>query len=172
MTETTQTETPADLSGLTAKRDELLAQVKALKARLAEVEAERDGAQAAAAEAEARFNAAVIDRPVDAVLADLFLVPLRHVKPEIEAHFAFGVGDEGAIRVLDQDGNPVMLEGREAQCAPADMLKLLRGIGTLDEVLRGTLASGGGAVATGASGAMVSRKQETPRKVASPFGLR
>jgi len=159
-----------DLSGLTAKRDELLAKVKELKGRIAELEGERDAILAQATESAARFKAEVIDRPVDEVLADLVLIPLRHVKPEIEAHFTFELGDDGAIQVRDKDGKPVVVDGREIQCTRGDMMKALATVGTLDEVLRGTLAKGAGG--TSKNEGLAASEPVKAKQVASPFGLR
>lgn len=161
-----------DETGLTAKRDELLAEVKALKARLKEVEAERDGERVRADKAETELRRATIDAPVEAVLADLFVVPLRHVMGEVREHFDFIRDDAGALQMRGKDGQPVTLEdGAEVTFEPEAIRKALLEVGTLDEVLRGTLASGGGA--PGGNGKLPAQTGEIRRApVAQRFGLR
>ncbi|MBE0414912.1 hypothetical protein, partial [Yoonia sp.] len=96
-----------DFTKLTAKRDELLGEVKAERAKRRAIEAERDEWKAKAEEAAQKLRAELIDKPVADLLGDMFLVPFRHVKPEIADHYDFTLGDDGAIQVTNKDGEPV-----------------------------------------------------------------
>lgn len=163
-----------DLSRLTAKRDELLSEVKAEKAKRRALEQERDEWKAKADAAQAKLRAELIDKPVDEMLADMFLVPFRHVKPEISDHFDFVLDDAGKMQVMRKDGEPAMIGGRPAEFTRADMNTLLSEMGTLDEVLRMTLAQGAGGVYKPGSVPNESdkRKPSKPAPVAGKFGLR
>lgn len=162
----------SDETGLTAKRDELLAEVKALKARLREVEAERDAERERADRAEGEFQRVTIDDPVEAILADLFVVPLRHVMGEVREHFSFVRDEAGALQIRDKEGQPVKLaDGREVTFEPEPIRRALLEVGTLDEVVRGTLAAGGGATG-GAVGQPNPTGPIRRAPVAQRFGLR
>lgn len=162
----------SDETGLTAKRDELLAEVKALKARLREVEAERDIERQRAERAEAEYQRVTIDDPTEAMLADLFVVPLRHVMGEVREHFSFVRDENGGLQIRDKDGQPIKLtDGREVTFEPEPIRRALLEVGTLDEVVRGTFAAGGGAT----GGALVQPNPTGPTRnapVAQRFGLR
>lgn len=162
----------SDETGLTAKRDELLAEVKILKARLKEVEAERDAERERADKAEGEFRRVTIDDPVEAVLADLFVVPLRHVMGEVREHFDFVRDDAGALQMRTKAGEPVKLsDGAEVTFEPEAIRKALLEVGTLDEVVRGTLAIGGGAPG-GKGGQPAATGPVRRAPVAQRFGLR
>lgn len=162
-----------DVSGLTAKRDELLAENKRLKARLAELEGERDAERARAEKAEGEFRRVTVDEPVEAMLADLFVVPLRHVMGEVREHFSFIRDEAGALQIRAKDGQPVTLEdGTEVAFEPEPIRKALLEVGTLGEVVRGTLATGGGAPGGSAGQPAGTAKLRRPELVAPRFGLR
>ena len=63
-----------DIQGLIAKRDELLNEVKKLKAKVAELEAERDTEKTRADTAEGDLRRVRLDDPVEAMLGDLFTI--------------------------------------------------------------------------------------------------
>lgn len=159
-----------DLSGLTAKRDELLGEVRKLKSRVVELEGERDVAVKRAEEAEADVKRVTIDEPVNSLLADLFTVPLKYVREGLGEHFQFKPGDDGKMQFLTADGEPVKIDDRPAEFTQDDVYKVVRGLGQFDEVLRGTLSSGGGAP----GGGKAAINQEAPRapRVAPRLGLR
>lgn len=159
-----------DLSGLTAKRDELLGEVRKLKTRVTELEGERDDAAKRADEAEAEVKRVTIDEPVNSLLADLFTVPLKYVRDGLEEHFQFKPGDDGKLQFLTATGDPVKIEDRSAEFTQDDVHKVLQGLGQFDEVLRGSMATGGGAPGGGRSG--IDQEAKKPPRVAPQLGLR
>src|SRR6056297_1082184 len=98
-----------DVQGLIAKRDELLGEVKKLKAKVADLEGERDAEKTRADTAEADLRRVRLDDPVEQIMGDLFTIKLRHALPEVKDHFDFVLGDDGAVRFTDKDGEPVKI---------------------------------------------------------------
>mgnify|MGYP006432063917 CR=1 FL=1 len=162
-----------DMQGLIAKRDELLGEVKKLKARVAELEAERDTAKARADTAEGDLHRVKLDEPVESVLGDLFTIKLRHALPEVKDHFDFALGEDGAVHFTDKEGQPVTLveDGREAGFNADDIRKALTEHGGFDEILRAPGAGGGGKPPN-SGGQGVSSAPQEPKRVAPSFGLR
>lgn len=165
------TDDATNQSGLIAKRDELLAEVKKLKARLAEVEGERDSAMQRADKAEAEFQRVTLDEPVKAVLGDVFAVSLGYVMPTVNERYSFVRNEDGQIEFRTKDGEPVKLEDREADFTVSDIYDALAATGDFDDVLRASQANGSGA--KGGSGQTFARNDtKTRAPIASPFGLR
>ncbi|SNT38088.1 hypothetical protein [Tropicimonas sediminicola] len=162
-----------DLSGLKAKCDELLAEVKTVKARLKEAEAERDEALEARSAALAEVERVTVTEPVAAVMSDLFSVAFRRVKPDLDEHFKFVRDDAGRIALRTKDGEPVHLEaeGREAAFTLEDLRKAVAQTGGFDDVLIATRASGGGSASPSASPQPKAEPAPKPR-VAGTLGLR
>ena len=162
-----------DIQGLIAKRDELLGEVKKLKAKVAELEAERDTANARADTAEGDLRRVRLDDPVEAMLGDLFTIKLRHALPEVRDHFDFTLGEDGAVRFTDKEGQPVTLvqDQREAGFTADDIRKALIEHGGFDEILRAP-GVGGGGKPPNSGGQGVQSAPQKPEKVAPAFGLR
>lgn len=157
-------------NALIAKRDELLAEVRKLKARLAEVEGERDTALERAAKAEGDFQRVTVDEPVEAVLSQVFAVPLRYVMPDLKEHYSFGRDQEGQLQFRTKDGEPVMVKDRDAAFTEEDIYDALAETGKFGEVLRASRAVGSGS--PGGSLRPVTKTEEKKQRVDSPFGLR
>ena len=165
-----------DVQGLIAKRDELLGEVKKLKARVADLEGERDAAQGRADTAEADLRRVRLDEPVEQIMGDLFVVKLRHAMPEVKDHFDFALGDDGAVRFTTKEGEPVKItEGgkeREAAFTAGDIRKALAEHGGFDEILRAEGVGGSGKPPGSASSGVSSAPVQKGEKVAPAFGLR
>lgn len=149
-----------DIDGLLRKNAELLGEVKALKAKVAEIEAERDGARSEAQAAQETMRRVQLEEPLERAAAPAFAVPWRIVRPLIEEHFDIALGEDGAPQITAKaSGEAVPLDGlvRAAQAVP-DLAVALRPISGPD--VRG-----------GASRGRDPRPDPQP-KVASPFGLR
>ena len=156
--------------GLIAKRDELLAEVRKLKARLAEVEGERDAEKVRADAAESNLQRVTVDEPVEAVLSKVFAVSLHRVMPDLKEHYRFDRGEDGQLQFRTKEGEPVMVKDREAGFAEADIHEALSATGKFDDVLRGSLASGSGS--PGGSRHPVAKADPKKASIDSPFGLR
>jgi|GEM_PF-4646573 len=165
-----------DVQALIAKRDELLGEVKKLKARLADLEGERDTAVARADTAEADLRRVRLDDPVEQIMGDLFTIKLRHALPEVKDHFDFALDDDGAVKFTTKDGEPVKItEGgkeREAGFTAEDIRAALTEHGGFDEILRAPGVGGSGKPPASTSGAVASDRAEKGGKVAPAFGLR
>jgi len=83
-----------DVDGLLRKNAELLAEVKGLKAKVAEVEGERDAATGDAAMAREVARQVSIERPLEGVLGGAFVAPWRVVRPLLDEHFQFELADD------------------------------------------------------------------------------
>lgn len=150
-----------DVDGLLRKNAELLAEVKGLKARIAALEGERDTAKAEADTAQATMRQTLLDDPLERELGGAFTLPWRHMRPLVEEHFSFALGDDGKpVATPAAGGDPIALEDvRGAFAAIPDLAVALRP------------AKGGGS--TGGAGRHVLEPVKASReKVASPFGLR
>ena len=165
-----------DVQKLLAKRDELLAEVKALKAQKAELETQAATERERAEAAEAEVKRVRLDEPVQEVLGDLFTVKLKYVLPDIEEAFAFQIGEAG-VEFRTKDGEPVKItEGgkeREAAFTPQDVRAALEAHGGFDEVLRaGGVGGAGKPPAFGSGAAPAEPERKTDQAVAPAFGLR
>ena len=163
--QTEQTEAH-NVDGLLKKRDQLLSEVKTLRAKLAEVTAERDSLAAS-------YGKVTLDQPLSEMLARVSPIPPRFVRPMVEEHFSFILGDDGAVQMRTKEGKPVQIEGREAVFTEADVKAALASVTELRGVVYGNQASGGGATGGGKGVPQPAPKKPEPKpKVASPFGLR
>jgi hypothetical protein len=150
-----------DVDGLLRKNAELLAEVKGLKARITALEGERDTAKAEADTAQATMRQTLLDDPIERELGAVFSLPWRHMRPLVEEHFSFTLGDDGKpVATPAAGGDALMLESvRGAFASIPDLAVALRP------------AKGGGA--TGGGARHVPEPEKASReKVASPFGLR
>jgi len=156
--------------GLLAKRDELLGEVKALKAKVAKLEADLGNAAASAEAAQAEVQRVKLHQPLEKCLGDMFSVRLKYVLPEVQEHFAFSLADD-VVKFTQKNGDPVMIGNREAEFTPADIRKALEQVGGFDGVLLSELKGGGGKPPNSAAGGVV---KDTPTPAATPqkFGLR
>lgn len=165
-----------DVQGLIAKRDELLGEVKKLKARVADLESERDAEKARADTAEGDLRRVRLDDPVEQIMGDLFTIKLRHALPEVKDHFDFVLGDDGAVRFTTKEGEPVTItEGgkeREAAFSAGDIRKALTDHGGFDEILRAEGVAGSGKPPASTSSGVSSAPVRKGEKVAPAFGLR
>lgn len=155
------TDTPHDVDGLLRKNAELLGEVKALKAKVAEVEGERDAAIADATAAKEAAHLVSIEKPLQAGLAGAFIAPWRVVRPLLDEHFDFATGDDGLPSIKDKQGSPVALDGLIAEFA---------GIPDLAAMLRPP--QGGGARGSDLPGTGPTQDKKKPEAVAPAFGLR
>jgi len=162
--------TENNAEGLLAKRDELLGEVKTLKAKVAGLETELATATATAEAAQSEIQRVKLDQPLEKCLGDMFSVRLKYVLPEVKEHFDFALSDDG-IRFTTKDGDPVMIGDREAGFNPADIRKALEQIGDFDGVLLSEQKGGGGKPPNSSSGGLIS-DTKAPVKVAHKFGLR
>jgi hypothetical protein len=152
-----------DVDALVRKNAELLGEVKALKARVTELEGERDAANDGAAQANAAMQKMMLDDPLEREVGNLFSIPWRHIRPLVEEHFTFTLGD---------DNKPVATPVAGGDALPIDGL-MSHFIAIPDLAVALIRPRGGGA--SGSNGTRVydpPKPDETPRKVASQFGLR
>lgn len=151
-----------DVDGLLRKNGELLSEVKTLKAKVTELEGERDGAKADAIAAQAMTRAVSIERPLEAVLGDSFVAPWRIVRPMLDEHFKFDLSDEGsaAVSTVGEETEIIRL---------AEIGDRIANIPDLSAMLK-PAAGGGGRGSTGSGNIQTEEKKARP--VASPFGLR
>jgi len=159
-------DTKDNVDGLLKKRDQLLNEVKTLRAKLAEVTAERDTLAAS-------YGAVTLDKPLSEMLAKVSPFPARFTRPMVEEHFSFSLGDDGEVQMRGKDGKPVQIDGREAIFSESDMRAALAGVAELQGIVYGNQASGGGAPgSTSRAPQSAPKKPEAKPKLASPFGLR
>lgn len=162
---TDDTDQKHDTDGLLRKNAELLAEVKSLKGKLAEMEGERDAALQTSSEAQDAMRRVAVERPLETFLGGAFVAPWRIVRPMLDEHFVIGIGggDEAEIKTRTDDG-----EG-EAVALNA-LFDHVQTIPDLAAMLRPPKGGGAG----GSWGDRISKEaQEKPRqKVASSFGLR
>ena len=101
-----------DVDGLLRKNAELLGEVKALKAKVAEIEGERDGARAEAQEARETMRRVQLDEPLEQVLGGAFVAPWRIMRPLVEEHFEVGLGEDGRPQITAKaSGEAVAMGG-------------------------------------------------------------
>jgi hypothetical protein len=159
MTDTT--EAKHDVDALLRKNAELLGELKAAKARLAEVEAEREAARGEAQAARDTMRRVQLDEPLEQALGGAFVAPWRIMRPLVEEHFEVG---------LDGDGKPQVVAKANGEAVPiGSMFAAVMAVPDLAAAMRP--ARGGGA--RGNDGPDPHGPQAKPQaKVASPFGLR
>lgn len=117
-----------DIDGLLRKNAELLGELKTAKARITELEAERDGARAEAEEAAAAFRRVKLDEPLEAAIGQAFVLPWRMLRPVFDEHFDAALDDEGAPQITARaTGEAVPMDAllREVQTIP-DLAAALR----------------------------------------------
>ena len=150
-----------DVDGLLRKNAELLGEVKALKAKVAEIEGERDGARAEAQEARETMRRVQLDEPLEQVLGGAFVAPWRIMRPLVEEHFDAVLGEDGRPQITAKaSGEAVAMGG---------MIAAMQAVPDLAAALRPPRGSG----ARGNNGHDPHEPQAKPQaKVASPFGLR
>ena len=156
--------------GLLAKRDELLGEVKALKAKVASLEADLGTANATAEAAQQEVQRIKLDEPLAECLGDMFSVRLKYVMPEVQEHFAFSLSDDG-IKFTQKNGDPVKIGDRDAEFNPADIRKALEQVGGFDGVLLSEQVGGGGKPPSSASGRTITDTPARPEPQ-QKFGLR
>lgn len=165
-----------DVQKLLAKRDELLGEVRTLKARVAELEGERDGAVARADTADAEVKRLCLDDPVADVLGEMFAVKLKYVLPDIEEDFAFALGDDGQVTFTGKDGAAVQVgeagKEREAGFNADDIRAALEAHGGFDGVLLSQAKGGGGKQPGRGATGLSPQEPKKAQKVAPDFGLR
>ena len=165
-----------ETDGLVEKNRELLGEVKKLKARVKELEDDLGAEKGRADTAEAEVKRITLDGPVEAVLGDLFAVKLKYVLPDVKEHFDFVPGDDGAVRFVTAEGEPVEITDRdgkrEAQFTARDVRTALEAHGGFDEVLKAA-GSGGSGKPPGSSGnGTIQPPSNDGTKVEPRFGLR
>lgn len=101
---TSKSDDKPDAAALIAKRDQLLGEVKALKARLTEAESDRDAWKAKAETAEAALRRFKVDDPLEDLAGGMFGIPTRFAVQLLRDHFAFELGGDGAVTVRDKAG--------------------------------------------------------------------
>ena len=152
--------TEKDTTALEAKRDELLAEVKDLKAKLKTITEERDEAVKRADGAEADIHTLRVDNPVNSTLDDIFTIRHEKARRMLGDEYQFKLTDEG-IKVFKG----------EDEIAPLDDKKALSqhfSEAGLDDVLVGTRASGAGGSTQAGETVRPKENTEQPRQ----FGLR
>ncbi|QKK02739.1 MAG: hypothetical protein HND55_08820 [Pseudomonadota bacterium] len=148
-----------ELQGLVEKRDQLLAEVKKLKARVTELEGERDTANERADRAEAEVQRITVDNPVDDLLKDVFTVPTDQARKLLDGQFKFERGEDG-IALFDAEGERVA--GFDAD----EVKEALQAAGYSKTILLGSRASGSG----GTTETQSAKSEPAPR--ARSYGLR
>ena len=163
------TDKTENTEGLLAKRDELLAENKALKAKVANLEAELGAATTTAEAAQQEVQRIKLDQPLAECLGDMFSVHLKWILPELQEKFAFSLSDDG-IKFTQANGDPVMIEDREAEFNPKDVRAALEQDGGFEGVLL-TEMIGGGGKPPGSSARSISDRPARP-VAHQQFGLR
>ena len=151
-----------DIDGLLRKNGELLSEVKGLKAKLGEIEAERDTARSDADAAQAMTRSVSLERPLEAALGSAFVAPWRIVRPLLDEHFTFGLSD---------DGNAVVTMGN-GEGETVSLAEIGSSLSTIPELAAMLRPPKGGGATGSAGGTSGHNPEKEPRKVASPFGLR
>ena len=150
-----------DVDGLLRKNAELLSEVKAMKAKVTEVEGERDNALGEAVAAKEVARQVSIERPLEAALGSAFVAPWRVVRPLLDEHFDFALGDDGIAAIADKTGGELAFD---------KLLEQANAIPDLAVMLKPP--SGGGAKASSAYHGSEKPVEKQGTGVASPFGLR
>ncbi|PVA11546.1 hypothetical protein DC366_00820 [Pelagivirga sediminicola] len=158
-----------NVEGLLRKNAELLADIKTLKGRVATLEAERDAAQEARDTANAEVQRVKLDEPLENSVASMFSVPWRIMRPVIEEHFKFDLGEDGKPVFSDIEGNPVSLGERDAVFAPDDLRQAMMAVPDLAAAMRPPRGGGARGNDGGVSPTPVKSGSE---KVAPRLGLR
>lgn len=150
-----------DAEALIRKNAELLGEIKGLKAKIATLEQERDAALQSAETSGATMRKVLLDDPLERTLGQVFSLPWRHMRPLLEEHFEFALGDDGKPTGKAKSGGEAMTldEVRAAFAAIPDLAVIMRP------------AQGGGA--KGMDRPVEHRSEKlTEAKVAPSFGLR
>jgi hypothetical protein len=159
----TESEAKHDIDGLLRKNAELLGELKAARARIAEHESERDAARADAQTARDTMRRVQLEEPLEQALAGAFTVPWRIMRLLLGEHVDFALGDDGKPSITAKGtGEAVPLSG---------MIAAMATIPDLAAALRPP--RGGNALGNdrGSSLPDVSQPKAKP-KVAQAFGLR
>jgi hypothetical protein len=96
----TESEAKHDIDGLLRKNAELLGELKAAKARIAELESERDAARADAQVARDTMRRVQLEEPLEQSLGQAFVAPWKIMRPLLGEHFTFELGS-GPINLLE-----------------------------------------------------------------------
>lgn len=154
-----------DVDGLLRKNAELLAEVKTLKAKIADTEGERDSAKQAAGEAQDAMRRVAVEKPLEQALGGAFVAPWRVVRPLLDEHFAIGLGADDV-----PDIKTIVTEGDGEAVGLTELMAQVQTIPDLAAMLRPP--SGGGARGGDGRDGPATVKTEPKEKVASTFGLR
>lgn len=150
-----------DVDGLLRKNAELLGEVKGLKAKVAEIEAERDGARAEAQAAQDTMRRVQLDEPLEQAVGGAFVAPWRIMRPMIEEHFEVALGEDGKPQIKAKaSGEAVALAG------------LLQAMQTVPDLAAAMRPPSGGGARGSHAGDLSERQPKAQPKVASSFGLR
>jgi hypothetical protein len=155
--------TEHDTDGLLRKNAELLGELKAAKARIAELESERDAARADAQAARETMRRVQLEEPLQQALGQAFTVPWRIMRPLLSEHFTFELCDDGRPAITAKStGEPVPI---------GEMVAAMATIPDLAAALRPP--RGGGALGNDKGSSLADVPQPKPKpKVAATFGLR
>ncbi|CEG53044.1 hypothetical protein LGR51_01035 [Pseudomonas sp. NP21570] len=180
MTDNTQPnheELTAELDRLRQKNAELLDELKRAKAKSNDSSGELETLRA-------EVRSLRLDKPLDAMLADLFVVSPRLARAELEEDFSFELDEAGDIVVLNKEGERVTVEdppeqghirGKQRPIGfnRDDLRKVLAETGKWDRILIGTRATGGGASAQPYRGQTTTAAPAgEPQPAKAGFGLR
>jgi hypothetical protein len=159
----TSEKTEHDVDGLLRKNAELLSELKAARTRIAELEAERDSAQADAQVARDVMRRVQLEEPLEQALGQAFVAPWRIMRLLLDEHFDFALGEDGKPHITAKaTGEAVPLTGMVAAAASIpDLAAAVRP------------PRGGGALGNDRGSSLANVPQQKPKpKVAQTFGLR
>lgn len=179
MSNQTETILNDEIERLRQKNSELLTELKQSKARVKELESQNEAGGTELQTMKTELMNLKLNHPVTELLNGV-LVSAKYSAMELAEHYKFEINDEGKVEMRELDGTPVQVKekvdgkevSRPVRFEENDIWKFLSDQGGFDHIIRGSRATGGGAM--GARVTTQSPQQKAPQepRQAGGFGLK
>ncbi|MBT8766870.1 hypothetical protein [Metapseudomonas boanensis] len=180
MADPTYEELSSENARLRQKNAELLDELKKARGRLKELEAAQPEGLSELETLRAEVLDLKLHKPVAAMLKGVLVSP-KYSAQELAEHYKFELNEAGEIEMRDLEGNPVTVaekvDGKEVtrsvRFEEMDIWRYLVNTGNFNHIIRGSRASGSGAIPSAARTFTTQQeKAQQPAQAKPNFGLK